>query len=42
MFCSGQIHYSAFFITQVLNCCKEFLGKATGANKKRRAGKLKA
>lgn len=34
MFCSGKFHYSAFFVTQALNCCKQFLGRATGAKKK--------
>jgi len=33
MFCSGKIHYGAFFITQISNCCKQFLGRATGAKK---------
>lgn len=38
MFCSGKFHYSAFFVTQASNCCKQFLGRATGAKKKNRGG----
>lgn len=38
MFCNGKFHYSAFFVTQASNSCKHFLGRATGAKKKKNRG----